>query len=85
MKRTYRWYMHPNCLDICLRVAVLQRSGQEDLASNPEWWNLGYTGQPWYVEEAIFPRNFDQWIEITEYVNVPRVNSGLPGPYQVRK
>lgn len=83
--RTYRWFMHPNCQDVCIRMAVIQRAGEEDLVAGPEWWNLGYTGSPWYVQEAVFPKNFKEWIEISEWVFVPRINAGLPGPYQAKE
>lgn len=64
-----KYLMHPNCLDICLKQ--LERGGYE-------WWNLGYVGKPWYMQDALKPRNLEQWIDITDKVNNVRTEAGLP-------
>jgi hypothetical protein len=64
-----KFWMHPNNLDVCLR---------ERPDGGFEWWNLGYVGQPYFIDDALKPRNFSEWIDITEKVNQIRTKPGLP-------
>lgn len=72
-KHTVNFYMHPACMDLCLRELI-----KPDGSASYEWWNLGYTGEPWPIDNAIVPRNFEQWVNITKLVNMPRREPGLP-------
>lgn len=74
--RLNRYYMHENCLDICVYVIRFKDNNPIVL-----WINLGYVGKPFMtsnMETELTINDINKWHDITEKINVPRTASGLP-------
>lgn len=67
-----RYLMHPSNMDICLLELI--RDGK----ATYQWWNLGYVGRPYYVQEAIAPKGLENWIDITSLAHKKRNEPGVP-------
>lgn len=65
-----RYFMHENAMDVCFYVLEVRPNGQ----SLGMWYNLGYTGNPWPIDEAgIFEAWINgNWRDVTEKINQPR-------------
>lgn len=66
-----QYYMHENAMDVCVKVLSAEPGSNK---CTVEWWNLGYTGNPWPLEGEGPPQiNITSaWRNITELVNKPR-------------
>lgn len=77
-----RFYMHKNCMDVCVRVVGNVYEGTTKLKFKGEWWNLGYAGEPFPIlpssRVAIFKSTLPEWIDITAKINNVRAQPGLP-------
>lgn len=67
--------MHQNCLDVAFWVS---NSTSNSLIG--KWINLGYTGNPWVLEEQsdAVPASLGNWYVITAQSDRARKESGLP-------
>ncbi len=75
-----RIYMHKNHLDVCFKV--LKRFQVTSIRSKVkgEWYNLGYTGQPWKLSHSVTIdiKDIRNWQDITDLINNIRTRPGLP-------
>jgi hypothetical protein len=71
-------YMHKRAMDTAMLVTNV--FGEGELAVT--WLNLGYSGSPWPVDMdddiTINPKDFDNWVDITETFGNKRNKPGLP-------
>lgn len=78
--RPYRYYMHETAMDVCLFIDKVYRVSQSKYSVRASTLNLGYSGRPFLIA---LPRrytitNAEQWVDVTDKINVKRVKSGLP-------
>jgi hypothetical protein len=65
-----KFYMHEKAMDACVLVQSVHDNG----TCTVEWYNLGYTGNPWPImdEQQTIYMHPDVWHDITELVSTPR-------------
>lgn len=70
MIKSGEYYMHQNAMDVCVLVLETQANGMALV----EWYNLGYTGNPWQIptDQQLIYMHPDVWQNITASVREPR-------------
>lgn len=74
--KPYSFYMHENCLDVCIEVLKIQYKDSKRVKLKVNWVNLGYVGKPFILQ---FNRNIEikredlvKWKNIDDILYVPR-------------
>ena len=83
-----RFWMHENCLDVCIEVLKNWRFKPGVLTLKVRWWNLGYSGNPFMIpNESGMPlvetieikvEDWKKWKCIDDIMHNPRKAPGLP-------
>lgn len=65
-----QFYMHDKALDVCVLVVADHGSFTYEV----QWWNIGYTGNPWRVDVHTYRiyMHPDVWTNITDKLQIPR-------------
>lgn len=75
-------YMHPRAMDVYLFVRKSLYVSEEDVfLIRGDWYNLGYVGEPWWLDnfaDKIKGPDSQNWVDITDKINVVRKEPGLP-------
>lgn len=77
------YFMHSNALDVCIYVLKIQFNGPDYVKMKVDYYNLGYSGNPWIIERKnnfiVEKEQYSNWIRIPqEKLSIPRTKSGLP-------
>lgn len=62
--------MHKNAMDVCIEIVRHRYIGDDYSIWHVRIWNLGYTGNPWYIDEEknykIKSDQYDSYREISD-------------------
>lgn len=72
--RAYDYYMHENCMDVCLQIIKVPYRDDKRVKVKAVWVNLGYTGNPY----TILKEDLKHWKNITSKIHDKRTKPGLP-------
>ena len=75
------YIMHENSMDVCIKIDGAYYTSEGDARVIGEWYNLGYTGNPWPCEISkrlikINKQDINKWKKIDPFVK--RTKSGRP-------
>ena len=78
-----QWYMHQQAKDVAIKVRKVRYACEGYCKMIVEYWNLGYTGNPWKIDSVknyiVKGEQYDNWIRLSEKrMHNPRRIPGLP-------
>lgn len=81
--RAYDYYMHENCMDVCLQIIKVPYRDDKRVKVKAVWVNLGYTGNPYVIHPqpssyTILKEDLKHWKNITSKIHDKRTKPGLP-------